>query len=71
MPECVKIHPGEREIQLGEGVMLYLVQVGASMERANQIDAGEGPGPVFSKVVERFKPEAFYGNPQSVRHSWW
>jgi hypothetical protein len=43
--------------------MQYLVQVSASMERANAIDAGEGPGPVFSKVVERFKPEAFYGNP--------
>jgi hypothetical protein len=26
--------------------MLYMVQVGASMERANTIDAGEGPGPV-------------------------
>ena len=33
------------------------------MERANTIDAGEGPGPVFAKVVERFRPEAFYGNP--------
>jgi hypothetical protein len=43
--------------------MLYLVQAGASMERANAIDAGEGPGPVFAKVAERFRPEAFYGNP--------
>ena len=43
--------------------MLYMVQVGASMERANAIDAGEGPGPVFAKVAERFRPEAFYGNP--------
>jgi hypothetical protein len=43
--------------------MLYLVQGRASMERANAIDAGEGPGPVFAKVVERFRPEAFYGNP--------
>lgn len=43
--------------------MLYLVQVSASMERANTIDAGEGPAPVFAKVVERFRPEAFYGNP--------
>ena len=42
--------------------MLYLVQVGASMERANTIDAGDGPGPVFAKVAERFHPEAFYGN---------
>ena len=43
--------------------MLYLVEVHAGMERANAIDAGEGPGPVFAKVAERFKPEAFYGNP--------
>ena len=43
--------------------MLYLVQVRASMERANTIDAGDGPGPVFAKLVERFRPEAFYGNP--------
>jgi hypothetical protein len=43
--------------------MLYLVEARASMERANTIDAGEGPGPVFAKVVERFHPEAFYGNP--------
>jgi hypothetical protein len=43
--------------------MQYLVQVSASMERANTIDKGDGPGPVFAKIVERFKPEAFYGNP--------
>jgi hypothetical protein len=43
--------------------MLYLVGVRASMERANTIDAGEGPGPVFAKLVERFHPDAFYGNP--------
>lgn len=43
--------------------MMYLVEVGASMERANAIDAGEGPGVVFGKVVERFRPQAFYGNP--------
>ena len=42
--------------------MLYLVQASASMERANAIDAGEGPGPVFAKIAERFHPEAFYGN---------
>lgn len=50
--------------------MQYLVQVSASMERANAIDAGEGPGPVFAKVVERFKPEAFYGNPRAAKYSW-
>src|SRR5262245_56188173 len=43
--------------------MLYLVEARASMEKANAIDAGEGPGPVFAKIAERFHPEAFYGNP--------
>src|SRR5689334_22875817 len=43
--------------------MLYLVEAHASMERGNTIDAGEGPGPTFAKIVERFHPEAFYGNP--------
>ena len=43
--------------------MLYLVEAHASMERGNAIDAGEGPGPSFAKIVERFHPEAFYGNP--------
>lgn len=43
--------------------MLYLVSVRASMDRANAINSGEGPGPVFAKIVERFHPEAFYGNP--------
>jgi hypothetical protein len=33
------------------------------MERANTIDAGDGPSPVFAKIIERFRPEAFYGNP--------
>jgi len=43
--------------------MQYLVQVRASMERANTIDAGEGPGPIFAKIAERFRPGVFYGNP--------
>ena len=43
--------------------MLYLVEAHASMERGNKIDAEQGPGPIFAKVVERFHPEAFYGNP--------
>jgi hypothetical protein len=43
--------------------MRYLVEGHASMERGNAIDAGEGPGPIFAKIVERFRPEAFYGNP--------
>ena len=43
--------------------MRYLVEGHASMERGNTIDAGEGPGPLFAKIAERFRPEAFYGNP--------
>src|SRR6266700_274308 len=43
--------------------MLYLVETTGSMARANVIDAGEGPGPMFAKIVERFHPEALYGNP--------
>jgi hypothetical protein len=43
--------------------MLYLVQVDAAMQRANRIDAGEGPGPTFAKITDRFRPEAIYGNP--------
>jgi hypothetical protein len=41
---------------------LYLVEAHGSMERANTIDAGEGPGPVFGKIAERFHPEAVYLN---------
>jgi len=43
--------------------MLYLVQVNADIERANLIDAGDGPGPTFRKIVDRFRPEAIYGTP--------
>src|SRR5262249_212795 len=43
--------------------MLYLVETHASMERGNKIDGEKGPGPIFAKIVERFRPEAFYGNP--------
>jgi hypothetical protein len=43
--------------------MLYLVKADAEMHRANKIDAGDGPGPVFGKIVERFKPEAIFGSP--------
>ena len=43
--------------------MLYLVEAHASIERGNTIDAGEGPGPMFAHIGERFQPEAFYGNP--------
>lgn len=43
--------------------MKYLVEFHASIERGNAIDAKGGPGPLFAHVVQRFKPEAFYGNP--------
>ena len=43
--------------------MLYLVDVKASMEKANEIDRGEGPGATFKKIVERFHPQSFWGNP--------
>ena len=43
--------------------MKYLVEVTASIERGNAIDAQGGPAPFFAHVVERFKPEAIYGNP--------
>jgi hypothetical protein len=43
--------------------MKYLVETHASMERGNAIDAQGGPAPLFAHIAERFKPEAFYGNP--------
>jgi hypothetical protein len=32
------------------------------MQRANEIDAGDGPGPTFGKIVDRFRPDAIYGD---------
>jgi hypothetical protein len=43
--------------------MLYLVVSKAEMNRANQIDSGEGPGVTFKKIVERFHPQSVWGNP--------
>jgi hypothetical protein len=43
--------------------MLYLVEAWASIERGNAIDRGEGPGPFFGRLVERFRPQALYGDP--------
>jgi hypothetical protein len=43
--------------------MLYLVEAHPTVERAKVVDAGEGPGPVIAKIVERFRPQAIYGNP--------
>ena len=43
--------------------MLYLVEAHPSIEKGNVVDSGEGPGPVVAKIVERFRPQAIYGNP--------
>ena len=43
--------------------MQYLVQLRAAMQQANKIDAADGPGPTFGKIVDRFRPEAIYGSP--------
>jgi hypothetical protein len=43
--------------------MKYLVELRASIERGNAIDEKGGPGPLFAHITQRFKPEAFYGNP--------
>ena len=43
--------------------MLYLVESHPTIEQGNTVDAGEGPGPVVAKIVERFRPQAVYGNP--------
>lgn len=43
--------------------MLFMVQVAPDPVIANKHDAGEGPGPMFAKIAERFRPQAFYVNP--------
>jgi hypothetical protein len=43
--------------------MLYLVEAHASIAQGDHIDAGDGPGPMFSKIVDRFHPETMYWNP--------
>jgi hypothetical protein len=43
--------------------MLFLVQAAADVDTANRVDASGGPGPAFAKIAERFRPQAFYGNP--------
>jgi hypothetical protein len=43
--------------------MKYLVEVTASIERGNELDAAGGPGPILGYIVERFRPECLYGNP--------
>ena len=46
-----------------EAEVLYLVKSRPTIEQGNKVDAGEGPGPVFAKIAERFHPQAVYGNP--------
>jgi hypothetical protein len=43
--------------------MLYMVEVLATIERGDFIDKGEGPAPFIGKIVERFHPQAIYGDP--------
>jgi hypothetical protein len=43
--------------------MLYLVEAHPSLEQGDRVDSGDGPGPMFARIVERFRPEGFYGNP--------
>lgn len=47
--------------------MLYMVDIKAGMERANEVDRGQGPGPVFEKIVKRFHPQAAWGVPDARR----
>ena len=37
--------------------MLYLVTIHATVERGLAIEAAGGPGPTFTHIVERFKPD--------------
>ena len=43
--------------------MLYLVEAHASIEAGDRIDSGDGPGPIFAKIIERFHPQAIYWSP--------
>src|SRR5262249_23648306 len=43
--------------------MPYMVEFWATIERGDTVDKGEGPGPIFAKIVERFHPQALYGDP--------
>jgi hypothetical protein len=43
--------------------MLYLVEGHPTIEVGDQVDAGEGPGPMFQKIAERFHPQTLLGNP--------
>lgn len=47
--------------------MLYMVELVASMENANAIDRSGGPGEMFAKIQERFRPQSVWGDP-TLRH---
>ena len=47
--------------------MLYLVEAEGSMEKANAIDRSGGPGETFGKILERFQPQSFWGDPTGRR----
>ena len=47
--------------------MLYLVEVEGSMEKANEIDRGGGPGETVAKIIERFSPQGIWGDPTKRR----
>lgn len=44
-------------------IVLYMVEVGPSIEVGNRIDKEGGPGAVFAKLVERFHPQSMWGVP--------
>ena len=43
--------------------MKYLVVAHPSIERGNAFDSQGGPASFIAHIMERFKPEAFYGTP--------
>jgi hypothetical protein len=43
--------------------MLYLVEAHASIAQGDRVDAGDGPARMLTQIVDRFHPQAIYGNP--------
>jgi hypothetical protein len=46
--------------------MRFMVDHEAGMAKANEVDASGGPGPMLSKIMERFKPEVVF--PKALSH---